>query len=100
MTIPFLAIGISPEASLRFVTIVSNLGMLPAAYLLSRRLGGFRIAAATVTILALSTWEIEMARFGRMYAPFQAIFMWYLYHAYRLIETGDHIAALALRSFH
>jgi len=90
VTVPLLAFGISPEVSLRLVAILSNLAMLPAAYLLSRRMGGLRVAAATVTILALSIWEIEMARFGRMYAPFQAIFLWYAYHAYCLIETGDH----------
>ena len=30
-----------------------------------------------------------MSRFGRMYAPFQAVFIWWVYHAYRLVETGD-----------
>jgi hypothetical protein len=90
VTIPLLAIGISPEASIRLVAILSNLAMLPAAYLLARRIGGIRLAAVIVTILALSTWEIELARFGRMYAPFQAVFLWYVYHAYCLIQTDDH----------
>jgi hypothetical protein len=58
VTIPLLAIGISPEASIRLVAILSNLAMLPAAYLLARRIGGIRLAAVIVTILALSTWEI------------------------------------------
>jgi hypothetical protein len=30
-----------------------------------------------ICILALSVWEVEIARFGRMYAPFQALFAWY-----------------------
>lgn len=90
VTVPLLAFGFSPETSIRLVAILSNLAMLPAAYLLARRIGGLRVAAVLVTILALSTWEIEMARFGRMYAPFQAIFLWYVYHAYCLIQTDDH----------
>jgi hypothetical protein len=89
LTAPLLALGMTPEASLRAVSILSNLAMLPAAWLLAFRLGGVRIAAASVTILALSVWEIEMARFGRMYAPFQAVFMWYLYHLYQLMTAGQ-----------
>jgi len=42
-----------------------------------------------LVVLGLSAWEIEMARFGRMYAPFQAIFLWYVYHAYKLAADGD-----------
>ena len=86
---PILAIGASPEAALRMVAIASNLAMFPAAALLARSAGGVRFACAVLICLALSAWEIEMARFGRMYAPFQAIFMWYVWHAYKLVETGD-----------
>lgn len=87
--VPLLYVGISPEAALRAVAIICNILMLPAAYLLARRVGGTRIAAAVLIVLALSTWEIEMSRFGRMYAPFQMIFMWYVYHAYLLVSRLD-----------
>jgi hypothetical protein len=46
-------------------------------------------------LFAVSIWEIEMARFGRMYAPFQAIFAWYciaLYNAYSGSHRGFLIA--------
>jgi hypothetical protein len=89
LTVPLLAAGLKPEFALRLVTILSNLAMLPAAWLLARKLGGVRIAAVAVIILSLSVWQIEMARFGRMYAPFQAVFVWYLYHLYQLMTTGD-----------
>lgn len=89
LTAPLLAAGITPEAALRSFAIYANLLMLPAVYLLGRRIGGFRIAVLALIVLALSIWEIEMARFGRMYAPFQTIFVWYTYHAYCLIESGD-----------
>lgn len=86
---PLLLVGISPEAALRGVSIICNILMLPAAYLLARSIGGVRIAAAVLIVLAFSTWEIEMSRFGRMYAPFQMIFMWYVYHAYKLVSQHD-----------
>ncbi|NGX16869.1 glycosyltransferase family 39 protein [Wenzhouxiangella sp. XN24] len=87
---PLLLVGMSPASALRVVTILSNLALFPAIWLLARKLGGPRVAAAAIIILSLSVWQIEMARFGRMYAPFQAIFLWYVYHLYRLMTEADH----------
>ena len=70
--------GMSPELSLRLIAAVSSLIVLPAAFILGRRAGGFAIGLVTVTVLALSVWEVEMARFARMYAPFAAVFAWYV----------------------
>ncbi len=70
--------GMSPELSLRLIAAVSSLIVLPAAFILGRRAGGFATGLVTVTVLALSVWEVEMARFARMYAPFQAVFVWYV----------------------
>jgi hypothetical protein len=69
--------GLSPELSIRLIAAASSLIALPAAYILARRIGGSVIALLAVTVLALSVWEVEMARFARMYAPFQAVFLWY-----------------------
>jgi hypothetical protein len=70
--------GLSPELAPRAIAAVSSLIALPALYLIGRRIGGKSVALLAVGILALSVWEVEMARFGRMYAPFQALFLWYL----------------------
>ena len=70
--------GMSPELSLRLIAAISSLIVLPAAFILGRRAGGFATGLVTVTVLALSVWEVEMARFARMYAPFQAVFCWYV----------------------
>ena len=70
--------GLSPELAPRLIAALSSLIALPAVYLLGRRLGGRNIGLLAVAILAISVWETEVARFGRMYAPFQAIFVWYL----------------------
>ena len=83
----------APETALRLISILCSLVLLPAVYLLARTLAPAdikRAAACTaVVVLALSAWEIEMARFGRMYAPFQAIFAWYLYHSSQLVRRQE-----------
>lgn len=70
--------GLSSEFAGRFVTGICSLAVLPAAYRIGSRTQGPLIGWLVVIILALSVWEIEMARFIRMYAPFQAVFSWYL----------------------
>jgi hypothetical protein len=70
--------GLSAELAPRLLAAVSSLLTLPAAYLIGRRLGGREVGLITVAVLALSVWEIEIGRFGRMYAPFQALFAWYV----------------------
>lgn len=70
--------GLTPEFASRMVSALSSLAVLPAAYLLGRRLHGRPTGLLVVAILSVSIWEIEMARFARMYAPFQAVFAWYL----------------------
>jgi hypothetical protein len=86
--------GSSPEFAGRFVAAMSSLAALPAAYLLGKRVQGSLTGWLAVVILLVSIWEIEMARFGRMYAPFQAVFVWYVWFYLRF--TVDRNAA-ALR---
>jgi hypothetical protein len=86
--------GLSPEFAGRFISAVCSLAVLPAAYLLGKRVQGPLAGWLSVIILLVSIWEIEMARFGRMYAPFQAVFAWYL--VFYLRYTVDKNAA-ALR---
>ncbi len=69
--------GLSAELSSRLIAAVSSLIALPAAFILARTIGGRVIGLLAVAVLALSVWEVEMARLGRMYAPFQAVFLWY-----------------------
>lgn len=71
-------LGVGPEFAGRFVAALCSLAVLPAAYLVARRARGAEAGWLTVIILSVSIWEIEMGRFARMYAPFQAVFMWYL----------------------
>jgi len=70
--------GASPELAPRLIAALSSLVALPAVFILGRRIGGRSVGLVAVAIMALSVWEVEVARLGRMYAPFQALFVWYL----------------------
>jgi hypothetical protein len=85
--------GWSPEFAGRFVAAVSSLAVLPAAYLIGKRIQGSVAGWVVVIILCVSVWEIEMARFARMYAPFQAVFAWYVV-AFLRYTIDKHAAAL------
>ena len=76
-------LGLSAEHAPRFLAAVSSLVALPAVYLLGRRVHGVPVGLLAVALVAFSVWEIEMARFGRMYAPFQAVFLWHLVYFLR-----------------
>jgi hypothetical protein len=82
-------VGIAPELAPRLVSAFCSLIALPAVFLLGRRVHGRLVGLLAVIIIALSVWEIEMARFGRMYAPFQAVFLWYLVFFLRYTVDRD-----------
>lgn len=84
--------GLSPEFAGRLVSATSSLAVWPAVYLIARRIRGSAAAWVVVIILAVSVWEIEMARFLRMYAPFQAVFCWYLVFYLRYTVDRDRVA--------
>ena len=80
---------LKPEFAGRIFSVVSNLLAIPALYLIAKHVGNKWIAATTIVIFSLSIWEIEFARFARMYAPFQTIFIWYVYFALKDFEGKD-----------
>jgi len=65
------------EATLRATSVIFNLLALPALFILGRKLSGVMFGILLVCFFSLSIWEIEVARYVRMYAPFQALFLWY-----------------------
>src|SRR5580704_366877 len=71
-------LGAAVDTAPRILCATSSLCALPAAYILGRRTHGSTVGWLVVAVLSLSVWEVEMARFGRMYAPFQMVFLWYL----------------------
>jgi len=88
--------GLSAELAPRLIAAVSTLLALPAAYQLGRRLGGRDVGLLAIAVLAVSVWEVEIGRFGRMYAPFQALFLWYVVFFVQYVVDGRRRAAIPM----
>ena len=86
MIAPLLSLGVKAEFAGRIFPLLSNLIAIPALYLIAKKVSNQLIATIVIVIFSFSIWEIEFARFARMYAPFQAIFIWYIYFALKDIE--------------
>jgi hypothetical protein len=86
---PFIAMGFSPEWSFRLVPFFAHVIALPGLYKLSTKVSGKFVALIIVAVYSVSTLEIEISRFARMYLPFQALFIWYLYFLHRAIVDKD-----------
>lgn len=98
---PLLAVGIKAEFAGRIIPLLSNLAALPAIYLIAKKIGNKYVALSAVMIFSLSIWEIEYARFARMYAPFQTAFLWYIWLAIKDFEkrSFDYYHWLLILSF-
>jgi len=90
LTAFLLILGLKAEFASRIIPLLSNLLAIPGLYLLGKKISGKTLAAALVFIFTFSVWEVEFARFARMYTMFQTIFIWYLYFLYKnIIESDD-----------
>ena len=79
-----LSLNAPMEWSLRLIPALCSIICIPAVYLIGKRMGGPILACGATFIFGPSLREIEFARFARMYAPFQALFLW---HTYFLIDA-------------
>ena len=79
LSLPLLSLGTNLELATRFWPAITSLLSIVAVWRLGLLAGGPKTAAIAVVLVSLSVWEVEFARFGRMYSPFQAIFLWYVY---------------------
>lgn len=86
---PFFKWGSNDEFYLRSIAVISNLLAIIPLFLLASRVAGKLVACAVVILFSLSVWEVEMARFARMYAPFQALFIWHVYSLHRVLFEKD-----------
>ncbi len=85
-----ISFGIRDELALRLIPVLSNILTIPAVYLLAKKIGGRTVSVASVILFSLSIWEIEIARYARMYAPFQMLFLWYILFLYMVIVEKNH----------
>lgn len=85
-----LATGaLTPELAIRLPSVAAEALSVFGAWLLARHVGGRSVAVLVVALLALSLWQIEFARFGRMYALFQACTVFHALAAVRFLENGE-----------
>lgn len=89
LTALLLLIGLKAEFASRIIPVIANLLAIPGLYLLAKKVSGKTLAAALVFIFTFSLWEVEFARFARMYTLFQTLFIWYMYFFYKNILEGD-----------
>lgn len=89
-------LGLSAEAAPRLLSASFSVAALPAIYLLGRRVHSKTVGLLAMIVLSLSVWEIEMARFARMYAPFQAVFVWYLLFFLNYMRDADRRSLIAM----
>lgn len=89
LTTFLLLLGLKAEFASRIIPVVANLLAIPVLYLIAKKVSGKTLAAALVFVFTFSLWEVEFARFARMYAMFQTIFIWYLYFLYKYILESD-----------
>lgn len=92
LSVPLLQAGLSLEYAVRFWPAVASCFAILGVWRIGRSVCGIPMAALATALMSLSLWEIEFARFGRMYAPFQAVFVWYIYFQVRHLVHADEFA--------
>jgi hypothetical protein len=85
-------LGANLEFAVRLIPAIASLLTLAAIWKLAHRAGGMNVACIAVALSSLSLWEIEFARFGRMYSPFQAMFLWYAWFQLKHLLDRDRVA--------
>lgn len=86
---PFFKYGSSDEFYFRLITVICNVLTVPGLYLLARRISGNTVACLVSILFCLSIWQIEFARFARMYSLFQMLFVWYFYFLYKALILDE-----------
>lgn len=89
ITAGFLLLGIKAEFAARLFPLLANFLTIPPLYILAKKVSGKLFASVLVAVFCFSIWEIEMARFARMYSSFQAVFMFYLLCMYEYIVENN-----------
>ena len=74
--LPFVSLLENQELATRLPIALFSILTFPAIYLIGRDMGSRYIGILALFLFSFSIWQIEFARFARMYAPFQMLFMW------------------------
>jgi len=74
-----ILLGINDVTALRIIPVICNILSIPVVYLIAKKVTNKSFALFAVFLFTFSVWEIEISRLARFYAPFQLIFLWYIY---------------------
>ena len=86
LTAPLIAYCDNTAFAARILPTLANILAFPVMFKLAEKVSQSRLIAAVVTgLFALSLWEIEFARFARMYSLFQLVFIVQLYWLVEII---------------
>lgn len=89
LTAFLLFLGLKTEFASRIIPVFASLLAFPALYLIGKKISGRTFAAALIFLFAFSVWQVEFARFARMYSLFQTMFVWYLYFLIKFVLDGN-----------
>jgi|GEM_PF-5673352 len=76
ITAPFIHFIENQELAARAPTVLFSALSFPAVYLIGRDTHSRQVAVLALFLFVFSIWQLEFARFARMYAPFQMVFLW------------------------
>ncbi len=89
LTAGLLLLGLKVEFAARFIPVITNILVVQPLYLLSKKVAGKTLAVTVAVVFCFSVWEVEFARFARMYSPFLLVFTWYMYFLYKNLIEND-----------
>ncbi len=83
-----ILIGVDDVTALRIIPVICNVLSIIPLYLIASKVTNKSSAFLAVFLFAFSTWEIEISRLARFYAPFELIFLWYIYFLLGVIKDN------------
>jgi hypothetical protein len=96
------------EFALRLPAALFGIALIPAAYCFGAALFGRAVGLVTAAVLAISFWDIDLARYARFYSAFSVLYVLTLYAIwrYRVVTTSTAggilcvVLAIATMSLH
>ncbi len=76
------------EFALRLPAVLFSTATIPLAYFFATRLFGPLVGLSVAALMSVSFWELEMARFARMYAPFAFFYLLTVFAFYHYYIEG------------
>lgn len=89
LTAGLFLLGIKIELAVRIIPVFTNIITIVPLYLFVKKISSKELASIIVFVFCFSVWEVEFARFGRMYSQFQFLFVLYIYFFYKILFEND-----------